>query len=204
MLHLAWTLVTAGRIPLVPGAVELLGCRPELHDEFRTGPPARPRRVSRARGGQGRFVAAHDDPGVRAADEGVAASRTFSTGGDFIPSSAFRMALPIRGACGEPYGMKHSIRMIKSIRRKAAYQRPNQSCPRPHTLECEDLARETALSVDYHPAGRAHRRRDFNDRGQRLGSSPRIRSCGRRVIDENGGGPGVRLQQRAKPKVAKV
>ena len=61
-------------VALVPGAIEVLGGRPQLHDEVAGEvlgldlaalfPPE---------ADQGRFVAAHDDPGVRAADEGAAA-----------------------------------------------------------------------------------------------------------------------------------
>ena len=61
-------------IALVPGAVELLGRGPELHDEV-AGQVLRlglaPFLAPEA--DQGRLVAAHDDPGVRAADEGAAA-----------------------------------------------------------------------------------------------------------------------------------
>jgi hypothetical protein len=59
-------------VALIPGAIELLGCSPELHDEvagqvLRLGfttffPPE---------ANQGDFISAHDDPGVRAADEGA-------------------------------------------------------------------------------------------------------------------------------------
>ena len=60
-------------IALVPGAIELLGCGPELHDEV-AGQVLRlglaPLLAPQA--DQGGFVAAHDDPGVRAADEGAA------------------------------------------------------------------------------------------------------------------------------------
>ena len=60
-------------IALVPGAIELLGCSPELHDEV----AGQVLRLSLApflppEADKGRFVIAHDDPGVRAADEGAA------------------------------------------------------------------------------------------------------------------------------------
>ena len=60
-------------IALVPGAVEVLGRGPELHDEV-AGQVLRlglaPFLAPEA--DQGGFVAAHDDPGVGAADEGAA------------------------------------------------------------------------------------------------------------------------------------
>ena len=60
-------------IALVPGAIELLGCGPELHDEV-AGQVLRlglaPLLAPQA--DQGGFIAAHDDPGVRAADERAA------------------------------------------------------------------------------------------------------------------------------------
>ena len=60
-------------VALVPGAIELLGGCPELHDEV-AGQVLRlglaPLLAPKA--DQGRFIAAHDDPGVRAADEGAA------------------------------------------------------------------------------------------------------------------------------------
>ena len=67
-----WTSVTwpAG-VALVPGPVEVLGGGAELHDEVAREvlglglAPLLPPQPD-----QGRLVAAHDDPGVRAADEG--------------------------------------------------------------------------------------------------------------------------------------
>ena len=60
-------------IALVPGAVEVLGGGPELHDEV-AGQVLRlglaPFLAPQA--DQGGFIAAHDDPGVRAADEAPA------------------------------------------------------------------------------------------------------------------------------------
>jgi hypothetical protein len=60
-------------IALEPGAVEVLGCRPELHYEI-AGEILRlglaPFLAPEA--DQGGFIAAHDDPGVRAADERTA------------------------------------------------------------------------------------------------------------------------------------
>ena len=57
-------------IALVPGAVEVLGRRPELHDEV-AGQVLRlglaPFLAPEA--DEGRFIAAHDDPGVRAAEQ---------------------------------------------------------------------------------------------------------------------------------------
>ncbi len=60
-------------VALVPTAIEFLGGRPELHDEVAgqvlgLGLPA----LLAPELDQGRLVAAHDDPGVRAADEGAA------------------------------------------------------------------------------------------------------------------------------------
>ena len=57
-------------IALVPGAVELLGRAAELHNEvagqvLRLGFAA----FLAPKADQGGFIAAHDDPGVRAADE---------------------------------------------------------------------------------------------------------------------------------------
>ena len=65
-------------IALVPGAIEVLGCRPELHDEvagqvLRLGLAA----FLAPQADQGGFIAAHDDPGVRAADEVPAARLMF-------------------------------------------------------------------------------------------------------------------------------
>jgi hypothetical protein len=59
-------------VALVPAAIELLGGSPKLHDEvggqvLRLGlAPLLPPEAD-----QGRFVPAHDDPGVRAANEGA-------------------------------------------------------------------------------------------------------------------------------------
>ena len=61
-------------VALVPGAVELLGGRPELDDEVAGQvlrldiAPFLPPQAD-----EGGFVVAHDDPGVRAADKGAAA-----------------------------------------------------------------------------------------------------------------------------------
>ena len=57
-------------VTLVPGAVEFLGRSPELHDEV----AGQVLRISLAalfapQTDEGRLVAAHDDAGVRAADE---------------------------------------------------------------------------------------------------------------------------------------
>src|SRR5215470_1670410 len=57
-------------VALIPRAIEILGNPPELHDEVAGKvlwlglAPLLPPKV-----GQGRLVTAHDDPGVRAADE---------------------------------------------------------------------------------------------------------------------------------------
>src|SRR5262245_16120091 len=48
----------------------------------------------------------------------------------------------------------------------------------------------------YSPAGRARRRRVFDDRRQRLAIRRALEAAGVDFIDENGGGPGVRLRQR--------
>jgi hypothetical protein len=64
-------------IALVPRAVELLGDGPKLHDEvagqvLRLGlAPFLPPEADK-----GRFVIAHDDPGVRAADESSALEKS--------------------------------------------------------------------------------------------------------------------------------
>jgi hypothetical protein len=60
-------------VALVPGAVELLGGGPKLHDEVAgnvLGLNLPPLLVPKA--DQSRLVAAHDNPGVGAADEGAA------------------------------------------------------------------------------------------------------------------------------------
>ena len=67
-------------VALVPGAVELLGCPPELHDEV-AGQVLRlclssllpPKPYERG------FVVAHDDPGVRAADKRTALDKFTKT-----------------------------------------------------------------------------------------------------------------------------
>ena len=60
-------------IALVPGSVELLGRRSKLHDEI-SGQVLRLGLASflAPEADKGRFVAAHDDSGIRAADEGAA------------------------------------------------------------------------------------------------------------------------------------
>src|SRR5262249_6424837 len=60
-------------VALVPGAVELLGCPSELHDEvagevLRFGLSA----FLAPEANQGGFIMAHDDPGIRTTDEGAA------------------------------------------------------------------------------------------------------------------------------------
>src|SRR5690349_19829415 len=59
-------------VALVPGAVELLGCSPELHDEVAgevlwLGLSS----LLAPQADQGGFIAAHNDAGVGAADEGA-------------------------------------------------------------------------------------------------------------------------------------
>src|SRR5262245_57979132 len=60
-------------VALVPGAVELLGCSPELHDEI-AGEVLwlRLSALLAPQADQGAFIVAHDDPRIRAAYEGVA------------------------------------------------------------------------------------------------------------------------------------
>jgi hypothetical protein len=58
-------------IALVPGPVELLGCGPELNDQV-AGQVLRLGLTALSELDQGRLVAAHDNPGVRAANEGAA------------------------------------------------------------------------------------------------------------------------------------
>jgi hypothetical protein len=67
-------------VALKPGAVQLLGCSPELHDEIagevlRLGlaPFLAPQAF------QGGFVAAHDDPGIGAADKCASSKPSRST-----------------------------------------------------------------------------------------------------------------------------
>jgi hypothetical protein len=59
-------------VALVPGAIEVLGGAPELHDEV-AGKVLRLRLAALLPPelDQGCLVAAHDDAGVRAADEGA-------------------------------------------------------------------------------------------------------------------------------------
>src|SRR5262249_48191271 len=70
-------------VALEPGAVELLGCSPELHDEvarqvlglrFSSFLPPKP--------DQGGFIAAHDDAGVGTTDEGAAIYITLQAMGE--------------------------------------------------------------------------------------------------------------------------
>src|SRR5262245_55852739 len=75
---------------LVPGAIELLGCPSELHDEigrevlrFGLAPFLAPQADQRG------FITAHDDAGVRAADEG-AAFRTDAFRHDNLLDCSFR------------------------------------------------------------------------------------------------------------------
>src|SRR6516162_4344921 len=71
MLHAALDIGdTPAGVALVPGAIELLGRGSKLHDEvtgqvLRLGLPT----LLAPESDQGRFVAAYDDAGVRAADE---------------------------------------------------------------------------------------------------------------------------------------
>src|SRR5262249_14372599 len=80
MLDLALDVGDApARITLVPEAVELLGCGPELYDEVAgqvlwLGLPT----LLAPELDQGCFVITHDDPGVRAADERAAILVGFS------------------------------------------------------------------------------------------------------------------------------
>ena len=62
-------------VALIPGAVEILSRCPELHNEIAgqiLGLGLAPFLAPEA--DQGGFIAAHDDPGVRAADESIACS----------------------------------------------------------------------------------------------------------------------------------
>ena len=61
-------------VALVPGAIELLGCSPELHDQI-AGEIVSLDLASllAPKPDQGGFIVAHDDPGIRAADERAAA-----------------------------------------------------------------------------------------------------------------------------------
>ena len=67
----------------------------------------------------------------------------------------------------------------------------------------EDLARETALSVA--PIRRAELAEDETSMTTANGMAVRdaLESAGVEFIDENGGGPGVRLRKHQRPKKAK-
>src|SRR5262245_26143174 len=87
-------------VALIPGAIELLGCSPELHDEV----AGQVLRLSVApflppQAEQGGFIATHDDPGVRTADERLAAGmsgvnrrRSEQKGHDTLPFSWARIS----------------------------------------------------------------------------------------------------------------
>ncbi len=96
---------TAARIALVPGAIELLGDGPELHDQV-AGQVLRlglaPFLLPEAN--KGRFVIAHNDPGVRAADEGAAVSV------GLCPNGRFHVLLRSENGASKPcpYGVKHT------------------------------------------------------------------------------------------------
>ena len=66
----------------------------------------------------------------------------------------------------------------------------------------EDLARATALSVANYLSGRARPRQNRYDSSKLLGSPGRFEhsSAGVEFIDEDGGGPGVRLRRLSKGK----
>src|SRR5262245_60849965 len=68
-------------VALVPGAVELLGCSPELHDEVtREVLGLRLASLLPPKPDQGGFILAHNDPGVRAADEAASSFTVFCQG----------------------------------------------------------------------------------------------------------------------------
>src|SRR5260370_4258459 len=107
---------TGARIALGPGGIELLGDGPELHDQV-AGQVLRlglaPFLLPEAN--KGRFVIAHDDPGVRAADEGAAVSVGLCPNGRFygLLQSANGASKPC------PYGVKHNKWVTTSQQRKS-------------------------------------------------------------------------------------
>src|SRR6266567_106141 len=102
------------------------------------------------------------------------------------------------------YGMKHSImndKVNKAVKPlTSAQMRAARALIR---WSAEDLARETALSVT------TIRRAELTDyetsmtTANDLAVRRVLEAAGVEFIDENGGGPGVRLRQRRRPKAPK-
>jgi ribosome-binding protein aMBF1 (putative translation factor) len=117
------------------------------------------------------------------------------------------MALPIRGrmAANGRYGMKDSIlndKVNKAVKPLTSSQmRAARALIR---WSAEDLARETALSVTTIRRAELTEGETSMTTANDLAVRRALEAAGVEFIDENGGGPGVRLRQRAKPKVAKV
>jgi hypothetical protein len=150
------------------------------------------------------LVLAHDDAGVRATDE--AAIIVTSS-----PQLRFQHLLPavLKTAFADSslydlnnrYGMKNSIMHNKV--NKAAKPLTSAQMRAARALirwSAEDLARETALSVT------TIRRAELTDyetsmtTANDLAVRRALEAAGVEFIDENGGGPGVRLRQRRRPK----
>src|SRR5262249_3721033 len=207
-------------VALVPGAVELLGCSPELHDEV-AGEVVRlglaPFFAPQA--DQGCFIAAHDDPGVGTTDEGAAIYITLlalgalrhlhspfraiirrgksiaQTEGDCVPSvkiGLIEFLLIQAGSRVNRISINPGPKLVTTRQVKAARALLGWSQA--------DLASHSGISE---PTVARLESTD-GEFGGRQGTAAKIRhaieAAGVQFIDEDGGGPGGRLRKRQRPK----
>src|SRR5262249_31094955 len=173
-------------VSLVPGAVELLGGPPELHDEvagqvLRLGLPP----LLAPEPDKSCFIAAHDDAGIRAADERAAANILQEFRADFwhcCLREASPMILKVSSNMDDESIPKVSIRQIKAARALLGWSQ-------------EHLAAAAGISTP------TIKRLEASDGplGGRSETADKIRTAlergGVEFIDENGGGLGVRARK---------
>jgi ribosome-binding protein aMBF1 (putative translation factor) len=121
-------------------------------------------------------------------------------------SSSLKIALLIRAfmARNSRYGMKSSKmydKVNKAVKPLSSAQiRAARALVR---WSAEDLARETALSVTTIRRAELTEDETSMTTANDLAVRRALEAAGVEFIDENGGGPGVRLRQRRRPKTSK-
>jgi hypothetical protein len=182
-------------VALVPDPVEVLGHHAELDDEVR-------REVLRSnlaqlllpKPDQGLLVLPHDDPGIGAADE-VTAVRNAC---DCIHLHALLHRVSCPNTSLSAYDMKNSISDRKvNARAKPLTSAQIRAARALLRWTAEDLANASTLSVATIRRAELTSEETLMTAANDLAVRRTLEEAGVEFIDENGGGPGVRLRKPA-------
>lgn len=182
-------------IALVPGPVEVLSHFSELYEEVARevlGANFSPFFAPQAK--EGGLIVAHDDSSIRATDEAAAVwcvnSHVFIFLELFLPDGRNR-------TCVTFYDIWHHMGQDKKSSLRGYQIRAARALV---GWSADDLSRESAVSM------RTIRRAELSEYETSMTSANELsirralEAAGVEFIDENGGGPGVRLRKRHRPK----